>query len=156
MYGYEVRWSGNTDGDFVEADQLAYVVTGLKPGAAVVFEVRAVAFDGETASAFARANARAATDTRKPVAVGAPKVQRMGARGIQVSWAAARDDHRVATYRVLARVGATWKPVGSTAGRVLKLRGVPRGATQIAVQPVDAAGNVGARSKPAKIPAVRR
>lgn len=153
LAGYVVDWG--TDSIEIGASYGGFVVNGLRPGASVTVSVQAVGEDGSV-SVEASITSAATRDTKAPVLTTAPGVKRAG-RGATVTWKPAKDDHAVASYRIVAKVGAKWRTLATVPGakRSLKIKSLPPKTSAIAVQAVDVSGNVGARSRTSKVRATK-
>jgi secreted trypsin-like serine protease len=148
VLGYEVEAGGASE--FVEAGTTSVVLRGLRPSSSVAARVRAVGDTGE--SDWVSASGRTIRDRTAPRMGAAPRVVRAGA-GARVSWRAATDDHRVARYVVEVQVGTRWVAVARVAApRTSSVLGkLPKGARSVAIRAIDASGNVGARSRGARL-----
>lgn len=151
LVGYEVSASNGTVAT-VAPNVTGYTLRALTPGRPVTISVRAFGEADESFSEHVEVWTSTVRDTVAPRSGAAPKVTRTR-RGASIRWAAARDNHRVARYRVVARVGAAWKVLATVPAtrRAVTLRKLPARITLIAIQPIDSSGNVGARSKPTRL-----
>ena len=148
LVGYELAALGDSLVEYLEPDQRTYTLTDLLPGRPVTISVASFGEGDESFSDDISVSATPLRDTKAPTLKGAPKLKWKGL-GATVSWAAAKDNHRVASYRVVGKIGAKWKVLATVpaAKRSVAIKKIPYTVTVIAVQAVDASGNVGARSK---------
>jgi chitodextrinase len=150
---YEV-YRGTTKAQDVPGSQHMVDVTRLRPSTLYSFTVRARDTEGRLGPPSrvvrARTPALTAADRSAPARPAAPTGRVLGAREVQLSWGASRDDRGVVSYEIW-QGGAKIHSVGGnqTAAVVTGLR--PGTAYVFTVRARDAAGNLSPASAPVRL-----
>jgi secreted trypsin-like serine protease len=150
VLAYEISVGGQV-GELRDATTFDEVVTGMTPGAYVSLRLRAHGANGTSDWVAVAASTR--RDLRAPSASGAPKLSAVRGGRVRIGWTAARDDDLVGRYLVEVRVGRTWRLLSRVPGgrRSLVVRDFPPGSGLVAIRAIDASGNVGPRSRAARV-----
>ncbi len=150
---YEV-YRGTTKAEEVPGSQHMVDVTRLRPSTLYSFTVRARDAEGRlgppSRAVRARTPALAAADRSAPARPADPAGRVLGAREVQLSWGASRDDRGVVSYEI-RQGGTEIHSVGGdqTAAVVTGLR--PGTAYVFTVRARDAAGNLSPASAPVRL-----